>query len=250
MAFDRVVLPASTPRTRKLFHQPDNIATCSATVLAVVDNYVVLDQSLFYAESGGQDFDTGFIDDRPVLDVQDQSGRQILGGKSRVPIPSIMVDTIIVHKLAPPVDFQPGQTVQLRLDTRRRANLCKSHSAAHFLYQAARDILGSQDAPLLLKGCHITEHEFRFDFADDISKEQVEAVHGKALAMIARGGPIAMLPSEPSDEIFYWAWEDVLIPCGGTHVEDATDVPTFSVSRSKKGKGVTRVRGIIAPVDT
>lgn len=67
-----------------------------------------------------------------------------------------------------------------------------------------------------------------------------------ANALIARGGPIEMVQSEVSDEVFYWVWQDVVIPCGGTHVNDAGMVPRIAVSRSKKGQQLTRFKASLA----
>jgi alanyl-tRNA synthetase len=212
----------------------------------VQDNFVVLDRSIFYAESGGQEYDTGHIDGIPVVDVQDQGGRLLTCKGTRVEIPPIKIDTVIVHQLAAPPPFEPGQEVELSVDQQRRTNLTRSHSVAHFLFQAARTILGSAEDPLYVKGCHITEHACRFDFFGVFSADQAAQVEARANELMAQGGPIQLTPSEVSDEVFYWVWNDVVIPCGGTHVEDAASLPRIKIARSKKGQQLTRLKASFA----
>ena len=242
MGFERVPLRSSPRKTEKLFHQPDLVLETTARVVEVQGQYVVLDRTIFYAESGGQEYDTGLIDQFRVVDVQDQGGRLLTAQGTRVQIPAIKIDTIVVHKLAEPANLEVGQDVRLQVDAARRANLTRSHSAAHFVYQAARVLLGRPDDPLYLKGCHITEDACRFDFFGSFGSDQAQEVEGLANEMIARGVPIGMEQSEVSDEVFYWIWEDVVIPCGGTHLRAASEVPRIRISRSKKGQQLTRFR--------
>ena len=244
MAFDRVRLLLNPPKTEKLFHKDVQLMEATAKVLEVQQDYVVLDKTVFYAESGGQEFDTGYINDIPVVDVQDQGGRLLTARGTRVQIPSIKVDTIVVHRLAGSPQFGVGDEVTLRVNETRRKNLMRSHSAAHFLYQAARIVVNTPEEQLYVKGCHITEASWRFDFASDLTGEVVQKIGELANELIARGGQMEMVPSEVSDEVFYWIWEDVIIPCGGTHVRDVSELKRMRVSRDKKGTNVTRIKAV------
>jgi alanyl-tRNA synthetase len=246
MTFEPRVLRSRPARTEKLFHRDGALLRTTARVVEVQDNFVVLDRSIFYAESGGQEYDTGYIDGIAVVDVQDQGGRLLNCRGTRVAIPPIKIDTVIVHQLAAPPPFEPGQQVELGVDQARRSNLTRSHSAAHFLFHAARTMLGTAEDPLYLKGCHITESAARFDFFGVFSAEQAAEVEARANELMAQGGPIAMIPSEVSDEVFYWVWNDVVIPCGGTHVDDAASLPKLKISRSKKGAQLTRFKASYA----
>lgn len=242
MGFAPISLQSKLQKTDKLFHQSASLLDATARVIEVHDNFVVLDRTIFYAESGGQEYDTGLIDEFQVVDVQDQGGRLLTAQGTRIQIPAIKIDTVVVHKLADPAKFEIGQEVKLQVDRRRRVNLMRSHSAAHFLFQAARVLLGKPDDPLYVKGCHITEDACRFDFFGLFSSEQAQEVEGLTNELIAREGPIQMVQSEVSDEVFYWIWEDVIIPCGGTHVDNASAVPRIQISRKKKGQQLTRFK--------
>lgn len=244
MAFDRLRLLNNQSKTQKLFHKDAGLFETTATVLEIQQEFVVLDRTIFYAESGGQEYDTGHIDGVPVVDVQDQGGRLLTASGTRVQIPAIKVDTTVVHRLANLPSFGVGEKVTLRLNGTRRRNLMRSHSAAHFLYHAARMVAGTPEQPLYLKGCHITEDGWRFDFAADLNAEIVQHIGDVANDLIARGGTMQMLPSEVSDEVFYWIWEDVVIPCGGTHLTDVSELGKMRVSRSKKGANLTRIKAV------
>src|SRR4051794_31530200 len=104
MTFEPRVLKRPA-KTEKLFHRDGSLLHASARVVEVQDNFVVLDRSIFYAESGGQEYDTGSIDGIAVVDVQDQGGRLLNCKGTRVEIPAIKIDTVIVHQLAAPPPF-------------------------------------------------------------------------------------------------------------------------------------------------
>ncbi|MGJ5181739.1 alanine--tRNA ligase-related protein [Bradyrhizobium oligotrophicum] len=243
MAFERLKL-LNPAKTEKLFHRDVDLVECRAKVLEVQNEYVVLDRTVFYAESGGQEFDTGYINDIRVSDVQDQGGRLLTARGTRVEIPAIKIDTTVVHQLAGPAGFAVGEEVLLRVDQTRRRNLMRSHSAAHFLFQAAKTVVSTPEDPLYVKGCHIAEDAWRFDFAGDIKADVVQKIEEVANGLISRGGVMEMVPSEVSDEVFYWTWEDVVIPCGGTHVRKVDELKKMRLSRTKKGANLTRIKGV------
>lgn len=230
------------PPTKKLFHADPYQTQAQANVLGVKDEYVVLDRTIFYAESGGQDPDLGSIGGRPVVDVQDQWGRlhNVTGGP--VDVPAVKVDTIVVHRLSRAADLGEGETVELAIDWDRRYKLMRNHSASHFVFHAVNSMSEDKtgNAPHL-KGCHITDGGARFDFAADIPSEWTPEIEKLANGWIAKGDPIDMAPEPSSDEIYYWTCGDIVIPCGGTHVRGAGELGAVKLKRSKKGRGLTRI---------
>jgi alanyl-tRNA synthetase len=244
MAFDRLKFPMVFPATRKQFAADPYACEAEATVIHREGEFVVLDESLFYAESGGQEWDEGHIGGRRVVDVQDQSGRLIHLSHPAVRVPSVKVDTVIVHRMEAPTDFQVGERVKIKIDWQRRYANMRSHSASHFLYYAIRKIYESPGDELSLKGCHIGPHWFRFDFAADLSGDKIANVEELANDLIAQGGDIVMEPDPDCYEVFYWRYgNDIIIPCGGTHVRSARELSPIHVRRQKKGAGLTRFYG-------
>lgn len=243
MAFPRLAFPEVFPKTTKLFHADPYLREAEAEVIYVDREFVVLDRSIFYAESGGQEWDEGTIDGIRVIDVQDQSGRPLLAKSPRVPIPSIQVDTVIVHRLSEPPSFKLGQRVHLELDwTRRYANM-RNHSAAHFMFHAVQEAMRQGPDEIFTKGCHIHPAGSRLDFLADLPSEKFPQAEGMANEMMAKGLAIGMEREPASDEVFYWTYDDgrIVIPCGGTHVRSAAELGDIKLRRSKKGAGLTRV---------
>jgi alanyl-tRNA synthetase len=243
MAFDRLKCPAGLPGTRKRFADDAMARRGEATVLHVDGEYVVLDATLFYPESGGQEWDEGEIDGCRVVDVQDQGGRLAYLERAGVRVPAVKVDTVIVHRLAAPAPFDTGTHVACVLDWERRYALMRSHSAGHFLFYALRKVYSSPGEDLFLKGCHIDRKGFRFDFAADLAADRLSEAQGLANDLIAQGRDIVMEPDPNCYEVFYWRYGDIVIPCGGTHVRSARELAPITVRRQKKGAGVTRFYG-------
>ncbi|WP_227131287.1 alanine--tRNA ligase-related protein [Halorubellus salinus] len=90
-----------------------------ATIERVDGRDVVLEETYFYAESGGQPADRGRMGDRSVVDVQ-------------------VDDDVVVHTLDEPPTFDAGRSVLCRVDWRRRMYCMRAHTASHVLYGAAR----------------------------------------------------------------------------------------------------------------
>jgi alanyl-tRNA synthetase len=246
MSFDRLKLPAGLLGTRKRFADDPFARTAEATVLHVDGDFVVLDATVFYPESGGQAWDEGTIAGVRVVDVQDQGGRLAYLQHDGVRVPAVKVDTVIVHRLAAPASFVAGDRVACALDWERRYALMRSHSAAHFVFQALRQVYAEPGEELFLKGCRIDPNGFRFDFAADLAADRLAEAERRANEWIAQGRDIIMEPDPACYEVFYWRYGDIVIPCGGTHVRSARELGPISVRRQKKGAGVTRFYGAFA----
>lgn len=242
--FDRLEFDKTVPPTEKLFHVDPLLTQEKARVLFVQDDFVVLDRSIFYAESGGQAPDRGTIAGIAVVDVQDQGGRQLFVNHPRVRVPVVKVDTVIVHRLATASGLLAGDVVDLEIDWPNRYQTMRHHSASHFLFHAAGKVFFDGGTPPV-KGCQIDAAGHRFDFVADIGGDRLEEVEAIANDLIARGEDIALLAEPKSPEIKYWCYgNDIIIPCGGTHVRSAAELGHISLRRRSKGKGLTRVSGI------
>jgi len=232
---------AAIPATRKLFHADPYCTEATGTVIFVHADLVVTDRSVFYAESGGQVPDQGTIDGIPVIDVQKQGGRTARVANPKVAVPAISVDTFIVHRLAQPASFAVGQEVTMKIDWDVRYLHMRYHSAAHFLYHAVRTLLPCDGEGPTTRGCYIYGEGARFDYFDPVPAEAIPAIEEFANEMIRRGHAIRMEAEPDADDLLYWIYDDVIIPCGGTHVRSAQEVGQISVKRRAKGKNNTRV---------
>ncbi len=114
-------------KTKQLYYELPYTREFAARVLASFDGFVVLDQTAFYPEGGGQPSDVGTLispkGKANVLDVQ-------------------KVDGVVVHRVKPN-PFKVGQKVHGKLDWLRRVSLMRHHTATHIILGAARKVLGN-----------------------------------------------------------------------------------------------------------
>ncbi|UCB60789.1 MAG: alanine--tRNA ligase [Candidatus Bathyarchaeota archaeon] len=124
---ERANLVADLPETRMLYYEDAYLTEFHSRVLRVLDrNQVVLEQTNFYPEGGGQPGDTGFL--------------EFDGRKSKV-VDAQKVGKVIIHILkngAP----QEGILVKGSIDWQRRSYLMRAHTATHLVMGAARRVLG------------------------------------------------------------------------------------------------------------
>lgn len=108
--------------TKKLYYDNEKLLDFNAKVLKVDNENVVLNQTAFYPRGGGAEPDMGFINDCKVYDVEHE-------------------ENVIVHKVKNP-NFKVGNTVSCKVDSKRRMQIVKHHTATHMINGAARKVLG------------------------------------------------------------------------------------------------------------
>jgi alanyl-tRNA synthetase len=115
------------PVTRKLFYEQPCDMEFEAVVLDFFDGFVVMDQTLFYPEGGGQPADTG------MLITQENMVRVT---------EVIKIGDVVLHKLEGGV-LRRGDRVKGIVDDERRWSLMRHHTATHLLLRAAKEVLGA-----------------------------------------------------------------------------------------------------------
>lgn len=227
--------------TAKLFVDDPYLAETDATVLFAQGPYVILDRTLFYAESGGQHSDTGTLGGLRVIAATKKGGRRLVVERAGVDVPAVTIDTVFVHQLEAEAPFHRGDRVHLVLDWARRYRTMRYHTAAHFLYHAAHQVYDTAEDKLFTKGCSITDMAARLDFFGALGPEKVPLLESLTNSLIAAGPDIVMEPEAQTNDIQYWRCGDIVIPCGGTHVRSARELGLVAVKRSKKGATTTRL---------
>lgn len=222
------------------------------TVEGVDGREIVLEETYFYAESGGQPADRGTVAGYDVVDVQSS-------------------DEGIVHRLAEAPDVAAGDVVTGRIDDPFRTYCMRAHTASHIVYGAGRQLLEN----LGYGGFDISPEKVRVDFTttteiDDSVLLELERLANRA---VWESRPVSWetLPSEEALELERIAFntkteegiageavrvvtvgeraggEDDDGPwdvaaCGGTHVENTREIgPITVLERSNPGEGLTRV---------
>jgi alanyl-tRNA synthetase len=212
--------------------------------------FVILNQTPFYAESGGQVGDTGFF--------------HAAGVKARVDNVLKKVGDLFVHEVEVlEGEFEVGAALELDVDVERRAAIRANHSATHLLHEALRQVLGDHVAQ---KGSLVAAERLRFDFAHpkpvtDQELAEVEEIANRVILENAavetrlmdvdqaiKSGARALFGEKYGDEVRVVAMGHghqhafSVELCGGTHVRRTGDIGLVSiVGRSAVAAGVQRI---------
>ena len=212
------------------------------------DGIVVLDHTPFYAESGGQVGDSGWLRgdglEFAVRDTQKQGG-------------GVFAHLGVLNQ----GQLQCGQTVLAQVNGAARQATALHHSATHLLHAALRRILGTHVGQ---KGSLVDPQRLRFDFShfEPISPEQLEAIERLVNAQI-RGnvavettimapeqaiaaGAMALFGEKYGDQVRVLRMGDFSTElCGGTHVQRVGDIGLFKiVAESGVAAGVRRIEAV------
>ncbi len=127
IADERLDLVADLPGTRMLYYENSYSTEFESRVLRILDNnQVVLEQTVFFPEGGGQPADKGVLE---------------CNGKKTEVLAVEKVGSVIVHAVKDPI-LKKGQKVKGRIDWKRRHYLMRAHTATHLIMGAARRVLG------------------------------------------------------------------------------------------------------------
>jgi Ser-tRNA(Ala) deacylase AlaX len=204
----------------KLFWQDPYRTSLDTHVAAVEGEWVRLEETIFYALSGGQESDAGTIGGRTVLEAR-KDGHDIL------------------YRLESDHGLKPGDVVAIEIDGARRLKLMRLHLAAEILLE-----LAYQNLPGIQKiGAHIAEDKARIDFEwpENISK-LFPMMQEKAGALIAADHAIISAFSDEANQRRYWEIEGFArVPCGGTHLKRTGEIGAIALKRINIGKGKERI---------
>ncbi len=237
-----------TGRVSELFVEGRPVESITAGQSAIV----VLDETSFYAESGGQVGDTGQLRGETALfDVTDCQKQ----GKAHLHIGELTQGELRV-----------GDTVGSFVDSQKRHLTALHHSATHLLHAALREVLGDH---VQQKGSLVTDERLRFDFAHPkaLTRREWEQIEELVNQQILANTPVQteIMPLEQARErgavaLFGEKYDDVVRVltmgsddfsvelCGGTHVRRTGDISLLKiVSEQGISSGVRRVEAVVGP---
>jgi alanyl-tRNA synthetase len=205
---------------------------------------VVLDQTPFYAESGGQ------VGDRGILVAAS-------GTFEVVDTQKIQADVIGHHGALKTGMLKVGDSVDARVDTSLRGRTMRNHSVTHLMHKALREVLGPH---VQQKGSLVDAEKTRFDFAHDkaMTEDEMRRVEALVNAEILgnaptraqimpieeakRSGAMMLFGEKYGDEVRVLDIGSSREFCGGTHVARTGDIGLFKfVDQSAVAAGVRRV---------
>lgn len=208
--------------------------------------HLQLDQSPFYAESGGQLADTGciFNDDFEMRVTQVSKN-----------------DDYFVHSGELVRGAVSEKPVTAKIDLKRRHDIMRNHTATHLLHKALRDILGDH---VQQKGSLVSPDYLRFDFTHmraltpdeirEVEKKVNEAIRDdlpvsaviKGMEEAREAGAIALFGEKYSEKVRVVSVDDFSMElCGGTHVESSGRIGFFKISsESSIAAGIRRIEAL------
>ena len=211
---------------------------------------VVLDETPFYAEAGGQAADTGVITGNGfIIDVQDV----------QQPVKGLSVHRAVVRE----GEVHTGAEVVAQVDVQRRRDGEKAHSGTHIIHAALHQVLGNEATQ---RGSFNKEGYLRFDFAwgeglSESAKREVEEVANLAIRdnhqVITREMPLAEAKALGAMSLFGEKYGDVVRVveiggefsrelCGGTHVGSSAEVGSLTLlTEGSVGSGNRRVEALV-----
>ena len=231
----------------------DNVAAGHAVPGQPVE--VVLENTPFYAESGGQVGDQGIITSpNGVMRVED----------TQSPVAGLVVHRGVVER----GDISLGEAVTARVDINRRLDAARNHSGTHLLHAALRSVLG---AHVRQAGSLVSTERLRFDFSHvsalspgeqlsiqnlangKIRENLAVSTDESTYAEAVRGGALAFFGDKYGDTVRVVRMEDAthggepfsVEVCGGTHVGATGQVGTlFVLGESSIGGGMRRIEAV------
>lgn len=208
---------------------------------------VVLDQTPYYAESGGQVGDKGELKGANFSFVVEDTQKygQAIGHIGKLAAGSLKV----------------GDAVQADVDEARRARIRLNHSATHLMHAALRQVLGTHVSQ---KGSLVNDKVLRFDFSHNeaMKLEEIRAVEDLVNAQIRRNLPIetnimdleaakakgamALFGEKYDERVRVLSMGDFSTElCGGTHASRTGDIGLFRIiSESGTAAGVRRIEAV------
>jgi alanyl-tRNA synthetase len=209
---------------------------------------IILRETPFYAEAGGQVGDTGWVrNERGVGRVLD----------TQRPVPNLIVSRVRIEE----GELLAGDAVEATVDAERRADVARHHTATHLLHKALREVLGTH---VQQAGSLVAPDRLRFDFTHfqpvtpeelariearvneeirlNLPKETTITTYQEALA----AGAMALFGEKYGEQVRMVCLGDYSCElCGGTHVERTGDIGHLFIDAEESvGAGVRRIEAV------
>jgi len=204
--------------------------------------HIVLDKTPFYAESGGQIGDTGFL----------------LSKDSKIRIIDTKKENNLIYHVVENIPDNITLEFQAEINIERRKSISRNHSATHLLHAELRNLLGDH---VLQKGSLVSDSYLRFDFSHtsslstDLVKKLEENINHKIFQNIPLNehknltisdadklGALMIFGEKYGDKVRMIQYGDSKELCGGTHVNSTSEIGLIKIiSESSVATGVRRI---------
>lgn len=210
--------------------------------------YIVTDTTPFYAEMGGQVGDKGIIKGHS-FEAYVYDTKKNVAGKT---VHYVKVNSGVA---------KVGEEVELKLDTKRRDNICKNHTATHMLHEALKEVVGEH---VNQAGSYVDDERLRFDFThfqglteeeiqktEDLVNEKIMETFNvetnlMTLEEAKAKGAMALFDDKYGDKVRVVEVSDYSKElCGGTHVKNSGQIGLFKIiGESGVAAGIRRMEAV------
>ncbi|EOZ2198092.1 alanine--tRNA ligase [Campylobacter upsaliensis] len=230
---------------------------CESQILALLDEdfkmqeklhkgqtgWVFLDKTPFYANSGGQVGDKGFLGENEISDTQ-------------------KFFELNLSKITAKNELKLDEKLLAHIDEGKREQIARHHSATHLLHYALREILGAHIAQA---GSLVEFNKLRFDFNHPkaLTKEELEKIENLVNEMISssypalleemslddakQSGAIALFSEKYENKVRVLSLGESKELCGGTHVNNSAEIGSFFILKeSGVSAGVRRIEAVVS----
>ncbi len=211
-----------------------------AKILAIYPNFLILDQTPFYATSGGQKGDDGVIGGIEISET-----KKFAGG-------------LFVHFFSTQnCDLKVGSEITAEVNPKTRAARAANHSATHLMHKALKEVLGDS---ISQKGSNVDADYFTFDFnfnramtveevkkVEDLVNSWIKESSGvntnlMALEKARESGAEALFGEKYDAEVRVVSMGKSIELCGGTHVLNTSEIEIFKIISEKSvASGIRRI---------
>jgi alanyl-tRNA synthetase len=239
---EAINIQKNLPETKLGYYIDSGVNKFKANVVSVSGSYIVLDETFFYPEGGGQETDLGLINGMPLVFVH-------------------KVGKVVVHEVRGDISkIDEGDTVSCEIDWNRRIQLMQHHTATHIVNGAARKVLGNH---IWQTGAHKSVKGARLDLTHyaSLSPEELEMIEEVSNKIVRENRPVTFKFMEralaektygfrlyqggvvPGGEIRVVNIKDWDVEaCGGIHLNQTGDAGTIRITGSKRIQdGVVRL---------
>jgi len=206
--------------TKKIFWDDPYLTQLETYVTGVQGDEITIEETIFFAFSGGQESDDGTIGNSRVLQARTE-------GKE------------IIYTLEQDHGLKRGDPVNIKIDWGRRYQLMRLHFAAEIVLELTYRNLES----IKKIGAHIAQDKARIDFewSENVSNV-LPVIQKEALGIIgANKEIISAFSNEETEERYLEIPGFARVPCGGTHLKRTGEIGKIELKRKNPGKGKERI---------